>query len=219
VEQLQLRVITSLAKLFTAREAVRLMSDGVELFGAIGVMEGHQSTLLRDAQVMPIWEGTTNTLSLDLVRLVAKEPHSLDAVHKQLLDDLLRGGDAETASKSRSINNNNNDDKDVQQVVALANQTFAQIRAFASDPAALETNSRRLSMQLARLWVTALVARAARDEGHDEELMLFRHWAARCVREQEAFVDPAVLNAYRAALPAKMNGAQRDASGNLRSYV
>ena len=132
------------------------MSDGVELFGAIGVMEGHQSTLLRDAQVMPIWEGTTNTLSLDLVRLVAKEPHSLDAVHKQLLDDLLRGGDAETASKSRSINNNNNDDKDVQQVVALANQTFAQIRAFASDPAALETNSRRLSMQLARLWVTAL---------------------------------------------------------------
>ena len=63
------RVITPVMKLFTAKEAVAFVSEGVECFGAMGYMENSNiPVILRDAQVLPIWEGTTNVLSLDLVR-------------------------------------------------------------------------------------------------------------------------------------------------------
>ena len=63
------RVMTPVMKLFTAKEAVSFVSEGLECFGAMGYMENSSIPVyLRDAQVLPIWEGTTNVLSLDLVR-------------------------------------------------------------------------------------------------------------------------------------------------------
>lgn len=64
-----LRVLTPLAKLTTARQAVAVTSEVVEAFGGAGYVEDTGvPTLLRDAQVLSIWEGTTNVLSLDTLR-------------------------------------------------------------------------------------------------------------------------------------------------------
>ena len=64
-----LRVLTPLAKLTTARQAVAVASEVVEAFGGAGYVEDTGiPTLLRDAQVLSIWEGTTNVLSLDTLR-------------------------------------------------------------------------------------------------------------------------------------------------------
>lgn len=61
--------MTPVLKLFTAKEAVALISEGVESFGGVGYMENSRiPVILRDAQVLPIWEGTTNILSLDFVK-------------------------------------------------------------------------------------------------------------------------------------------------------
>src|SRR5262249_17370039 len=47
---------------------------GLEAFGGAGYVEDTGlPVLLRDAQVLPIWEGTTNVLSLDALRAVARE--------------------------------------------------------------------------------------------------------------------------------------------------
>ena len=35
--------------------------------------DNHIPVLLRDAQVLPIWEGTTNVLSLDVLRSIKKD--------------------------------------------------------------------------------------------------------------------------------------------------
>jgi acyl-CoA dehydrogenase len=71
-ERALLRVITPLAKLTTARQAVAVASEVVESFGGAGYVEDTGiPALLRDAQVLPIWEGTTNVLALDLVRALA----------------------------------------------------------------------------------------------------------------------------------------------------
>jgi alkylation response protein AidB-like acyl-CoA dehydrogenase len=65
----ELRLLTSLTKLSTGREAVAVMSEVIESFGGAGYVEDTGlPLLLRDAQVLPIWEGTTNVLSLDLLR-------------------------------------------------------------------------------------------------------------------------------------------------------
>jgi acyl-CoA dehydrogenase len=67
-----LRLLTPVAKLTTARQAVSLASEALEAFGGAGYVEDTGlPRLLRDAQVLPIWEGTTNVLSLDFVRALS----------------------------------------------------------------------------------------------------------------------------------------------------
>jgi hypothetical protein len=75
-----LRLLTPLAKLLTGKQAVAVLSEVVEAFGGAGYVEDTGiPLLLRDAQVFPIWEGTTNVLSLDALR-VASAGKGLDAL-------------------------------------------------------------------------------------------------------------------------------------------
>lgn len=69
-----LRLVTPLAKLFTAKLAVASTSEALECFGGAGYVEDTGlPVLLRDSQVLPIWEGTTNVLSLDALRVLERE--------------------------------------------------------------------------------------------------------------------------------------------------
>lgn len=68
-----LRLLTPVVKLGTARQAVRVASETLECFGGAGYVEDTGlPLLLRDAQVLTIWEGTTNVLALDLLRAVSR---------------------------------------------------------------------------------------------------------------------------------------------------
>ena len=70
-----LRLVTPLAKLATAKQSVAVVSELIESFGGAGYVEDTGLPgLLRDAQVLPIWEGTTNVLSLDA--LLRSDLHS-----------------------------------------------------------------------------------------------------------------------------------------------
>jgi alkylation response protein AidB-like acyl-CoA dehydrogenase len=61
-----LRLLTPLAKLVTGKQAVAVVTEVVESFGGAGYCEDTGlPQLLRDTHVLPIWEGTTNVLSLD----------------------------------------------------------------------------------------------------------------------------------------------------------
>jgi len=72
-EELVLRLMTPVAKLYTAKHAVWIASEAMEAIGGVAYCEDSGfPTLLRDAQVLPIWEGTTNVMSLDVLRAVTK---------------------------------------------------------------------------------------------------------------------------------------------------
>ncbi len=133
-ERLLFRLAGSLVKLYTARQAVTCASEAIECFGAAGYMEDTGiARLLRDAQVLPIWEGTTNVLALDALRVVAKP-----AVKEAFLAELERLG-----APGR---------EDVGALLAgLA----------ASDPAAAERQARRLAFAMAEAWIEGLVEEAA----------------------------------------------------------
>ena len=67
--EMLLRALTSVTKLTTAKQAVAVTSEVLEAFGGAGYVEDTGlPVLLRDAQVLTIWEGTTNVLALDLLR-------------------------------------------------------------------------------------------------------------------------------------------------------
>ncbi|MGC3996775.1 MAG: acyl-CoA dehydrogenase family protein [Anaeromyxobacter sp.] len=73
-ERALLRAVTPLAKLTTGKQAVAVASEVLECFGGAGYVEDTGlPRLLRDAQVLPIWEGTTAVLSLEALRALAVE--------------------------------------------------------------------------------------------------------------------------------------------------
>ncbi|GAA5180994.1 acyl-CoA dehydrogenase family protein [Rugosimonospora acidiphila] len=70
----ELRLVAPLAKLLTGKLAVASASEYLECFGGAGFVEDTGiPRLLRDAQVLPIWEGTTNVLSLDVLRALSRD--------------------------------------------------------------------------------------------------------------------------------------------------
>lgn len=72
-DQDMLRLFTPVAKMFTARSSIQVASEVIEGFGGAGYVEDTGLPVhLRDAQVFSIWEGATNVLSLDLLRVVQK---------------------------------------------------------------------------------------------------------------------------------------------------
>jgi hypothetical protein len=73
-EQLLSRLLTPIGKLTTGKQAVTVASEALEAFGGAGyVNDTGLPRLLADAQVLPIWEGTTNVLSLDTLRALKQE--------------------------------------------------------------------------------------------------------------------------------------------------
>ncbi len=70
-DSLLLRLLTPLAKLYTGKAAVACASEGVENLGGVGYLEtSGMPRILRDAQTLPVWEGTTNVLSMDVLRVL-----------------------------------------------------------------------------------------------------------------------------------------------------
>ena len=73
-----LRILTPVMKLTTGKQAVVVASEVLEAFGGAGYVEDTGlPMLLRDAQVLPIWEGTTNVLALDTLRAMGDDGMAL----------------------------------------------------------------------------------------------------------------------------------------------
>lgn len=143
-----LRLLTPIAKLTTGKQAVAVLSEVVEAFGGAGYVEDTGvPLLLRDAQVLPIWEGTTNVLSLDVLR-VAQQPGSLEALRREL-GFLLQGLR----------------EPELVRISARVEQTMEQAgdraRQATDNPAQLEAGARRFALTLGRTLALALLARQA----------------------------------------------------------
>ncbi|MCO5112615.1 MAG: acyl-CoA dehydrogenase family protein [Bdellovibrionaceae bacterium] len=69
-----LRTLTPLCKATSGKFSVFAAAEAMELVGGNAYIEEHiLPRLYRDAQVLPIWEGTTQIQSLDLLRVLGKE--------------------------------------------------------------------------------------------------------------------------------------------------
>jgi alkylation response protein AidB-like acyl-CoA dehydrogenase len=142
-----LRILTPLAKLASGKQCVAAVSEIIESFGGAGYVEDTGlPQLLRDAQVLPIWEGTTNVLALDLL-LRSGFATGLAAL-------LGRASAAARAATDR-------------QLAAAAHLAVAALERAAlwldssQDPAVLQAGARRLALTLARALQLALLCEHA----------------------------------------------------------
>jgi alkylation response protein AidB-like acyl-CoA dehydrogenase len=84
------RLLIPVVKNRTGRLAVDHASYAMEILGGNGYVDEFVThRLLRDAQVLPIWEGATNVLALETLRVLARE-----GAHDPLLDDVSARCDA-----------------------------------------------------------------------------------------------------------------------------
>ncbi|MFP5309549.1 MAG: acyl-CoA dehydrogenase family protein [Actinomycetes bacterium] len=151
-----LRMLLPLAKLTTGKQAVAVASEALESFGGAGYIEDtHLPVLLRDAQVLPIWEGTTNVLSLDALRALQRD----DALGATVREVHRAAG---AASHPRLT-------KVAGQAVAAADHAAQWVLAGMEGPGieAVQHGARRFALTLGRALQAALLVEQAQ---HDLDL-------------------------------------------------
>jgi len=151
-ERALLRLLVPLVKLFTGKQAVAVVSEALECVGGAAYVEDTGfPRLLRDAQVFPIWEGTTNVLSLDVLRVLERQPEAL-AIWARHAESALATG-ARTLDPRLAEN---------------LRREIGELRSWAPDrEEEREAGARRFALGLARSYATALLAEHAAWEAKD----------------------------------------------------
>jgi alkylation response protein AidB-like acyl-CoA dehydrogenase len=158
-----LRLLTPIMKLTTGKQSVMVASEVLESFGGAGYVEDTGlPVLLRDSQVLPIWEGTTNVLALDTLRAMG-----LDSDSKTSAIDLLQS----TANELVKTVRDPTLVKAANSVTSSLEHAASWIRTAGSNgPDALESGARRLAMTLGRVIELALLIRHAEwSKAHEQD--------------------------------------------------
>ncbi len=145
-EALLLRLLTPLMKLTTGKQAVAVASEVLEAFGGAGYVEDTGlPLLLRDSQVLPIWEGTTNVLALDAVRATGPDNRAFQVLKSEVgrsVESVRDGGLIAAARATQS---------------ALEHAEAWLAEATKEGPRAVEAGARRFSLTLGRAAASALL--------------------------------------------------------------
>jgi putative acyl-CoA dehydrogenase len=131
------RLATAVAKYWVCKRAPAVAAEALECLGGNGyVEESGMPRLYREAPLNSIWEGAGNVNSLDVLRVLARQPESLQA----LLDEVAPARAAEPR---------------LDRAAAAVERDLAA----AADPVGLQAGARRLVERLAVLLQGALLVR------------------------------------------------------------
>ncbi|HKQ51993.1 MAG TPA: acyl-CoA dehydrogenase family protein [Pyrinomonadaceae bacterium] len=145
-EALLLRLLTPLMKLTTAKQAVVVASEVLEAFGGAGYVEDTGlPVLLRDSQVLPIWEGTTNVLALDAVRATGPDNRAFQVLKSEVSRSIESVRDDRLAAAARATRS------------ALEHAEAWLTEAAKEGARAVEAGARRFSLTLGRVAAAALL--------------------------------------------------------------
>jgi putative acyl-CoA dehydrogenase len=79
------RLATAIAKFWVCKTTPALVAEALECLGGNGyVEESVLPRLFRESPLNSIWEGSGNVICLDVLRALAREPESLDALRAEL---------------------------------------------------------------------------------------------------------------------------------------
>jgi acyl-CoA dehydrogenase len=149
-QRLFMRLLTPISKLLTAKQAVAVVSECIEAFGGAGYVEDTGlPALLRDTQVLPIWEGTTNVLALDAL-LRGELTAALPLVRARIQECTQGAHDERLAAAAAKA-------------VAAIEHVAQWIREH-GDAVQVQSHARRVAMTIGRALELALLVEHARWE-------------------------------------------------------
>ncbi|XP_033109420.1 acyl-CoA dehydrogenase family member 11-like isoform X2 [Anneissia japonica] len=179
-----LRLLTPLAKLYTGKQAISVASESLECFGGQGYIEDSGlPVFLRDAQVLSIWEGTTNILSLDVLRAITK---SNGQVLLSFFEDIECKLKNITLSQNNDLKNSAlNVTKSLKDIKNFVEMSYHQSSSY------MEAAARDFAFSLARIYMATLILDHAAWEGaNSSDVLVAKRWC-------EKDLAPVVKNAAR----------------------
>ncbi|XP_076209396.1 acyl-CoA dehydrogenase family member 11-like isoform X2 [Aptenodytes patagonicus] len=167
-DQLLLRLLIPVAKLYTGKQASAVVVEAMESFGGQGYMEDTGlPVIVRDTLVLSIWEGTTNILSLDVLRSLTKSQGQVMAAFFSAVQQKL-----ELASSTAKLEPAVKQTRDA--ISSLAQFTQA---AGSKGAVTMELAARDFSYTLARIYAGALlIEHAARPDASSTDISAARRW-------------------------------------------
>ncbi|GFU30972.1 acyl-CoA dehydrogenase family member 11 [Nephila pilipes] len=149
-------------KLYTAKQAVAVASEGLETFGRQGYMEDSRlPVILRNAQVLPIWEGTTNVMSLDVIRSLKTNSETLMSLKKSITLCMEAGKKEGALQESGS-----KVDKSINYI----------LRFIKNYPELLNIAARDISYSIARSYIGALLIENAAITKKKTDIFTAKQW-------------------------------------------
>jgi alkylation response protein AidB-like acyl-CoA dehydrogenase len=157
---LLLRLMVPILKMYTARQGISVATEGIECFGGQGYIEDTGiPEILRTMHVLPIWEGTTNVLSHDVLRVLVKHGNALEMFSAEIAKIL--------SNKTRRVESlSEQDDKylkfSVSSIESAQRTLEARLKKLFSKGQKqalqmLEVSVRDLSFSLAHIYVASLL--------------------------------------------------------------
>jgi alkylation response protein AidB-like acyl-CoA dehydrogenase len=143
-----LRLVTALAKYATAEDAIAAARRALEIIGGNGYTQDYVTArLVRDAQVLTVWEGPANIQALELMRLLWGRMNGAALYHARIADILAHAGSG------------------LEEGVAAASAGLAEVDAalalLSGDEAARRRHARRLIGLMADVLAAALLLERA----------------------------------------------------------
>ena len=187
-----LRFLIPVAKLYTAKQAIAVASEALEAFGGAGYVEDTGiPRLLRDAQVLSIWEGTTNILSLDALRAVDRG----DVLAEWVADVKRRLSATKAGGLSSSVENTLKAVQRIERHAARAQEAGAEFQ---------QAGARGFAFAIARTEAATLLIEHGSAQGDRAEIASAQRW---CGRELAPLVEADAE--YRASSVALSESAPR----------
>jgi len=162
-----LRFLIPVAKLYTAKQAIGVASEALEAFGGAGYLEDTGiPRLLRDAQVLSIWEGTTNILSLDALRAMERS----DVLDEWASDVRRRVGGVKLAGLSACVEQTLSAVQRIEHYSVLAASAGSEVQ---------QAGARGFAFAIARTEAAALLVEAANAQQDQGSVAAAVRWCAR----------------------------------------
>jgi alkylation response protein AidB-like acyl-CoA dehydrogenase len=163
------RLATALAKYQTGEDAVIAASRAIEILGGVGYTDDYVTPrLLRDAQVLPVWEGPPNIQALEVLRLMDPRRGGFEALERRLAGLPAAADDRRLAPLADAVRSG----------LATARRVVGAVR---DDPKRGLVDARRLTELLADvLAASLLIEEAAADlkAGDARKLLVARGFVA-----------------------------------------
>ena len=176
-----LRLLTPLIKLYTGKASVAICSESLECLGGVGYLEGSGlPRALRDAQVLPVWEGTTNVLALDMLRAVQHtKGASINALVTAARTNLSGGSDGDVPGDVTDYTT---------RIVGVLEGCQKELLSGSKN----DSLARDIALQLSRSYAASLLCVQARWSKLDKDWAVFKRF---CGDGQVLWSDPRWLSA------------------------
>lgn len=166
-DKMMLRLLNPVVKLYTAKQAIAIASECLESFGGQGYIEDTGlPRLLRDAQVLSIWEGTSNVLSLDVLRVLAKSNGEALICFNNVINGKLR----------KALSTSGDLKSSAERIVSGLNETA---KVISDNPRLLEVGARYFAYSLARTYAAAVLIDLATRTGDNDFVITASRWASQ----------------------------------------